>query len=543
MALPRWIEMYTNSSGVGLSSYLNAGHTHDYMYGRGTPAALRGDTPTNIPISLTSSEADLMITMNDGSSASSKTFTLASGNNLDPRVIARDITDKMHREYPVNHPIWTQAYCLWWYNAFEIRSGICGHNASVAVDYTANSAASKLGFTHGVTAYGSDNDRLYGGGVAAGNKTTNTWSGSITVSGTSFAGSWDEYTIVAVNSDAGEGQGTAAITTHASGTYPGTVTLGGVYNYTDGSTYHIQVTVSGSASYMNGVKDAVPRMTWYGTGGDTTMSGVDSGYIELLYPNHPYPLGNKGLWVKFSNAPFSYPGDSWQISASGIVTPEGYDYQWGSAMRKVIWSSIKGDTQWTQQSTATFGNYFRVGRKGIFMTANQDYNVAPGDTIRIRMPGPIPYRYDVTSVNLGNITVTTSSRVFCMRFDLYGGATELTNVKFSLLNNGGMGYHDGVNTAFRWGTVGPGQKATSTDYDVEWWNQVVTQDLVTPKPSYLYAIDSNLTVVSTADDSKTIGIDPFDALISDYIFCAIQLGADESGQKTVIYRCYYDYTE
>lgn len=541
MAIPRWIEMYTNSSGIGLSSYLNAGHALDYMYGRGTPAALQGATPADVPIDITSSNCDLYITMDDGLSSSSKTFTLTSGTNLDPRVLARDITDKMHREYPVNHPIWTQAYCFWWGTNFEIRSGIAGANASTRVDYCANSAAETLGFTHGVAAYGSNNDRLYRGEIAAGNKTGNTWSGTISVSGTSFAGAWDEYTIVAVNSDSGASQGVAEIITHASGTYPGTVTLGGIYNYTDGTTYHVTVSVSGSASYMNGVLDACPVMDWYADagGGDTTSSGV----IQLLYPNYPYPLGNKGLWIKFTNAPFSYPGDAWMIQASGIIAPEGYDYQWGSALRKVIWSSIRGDTEWTQQDTATFGNYFRVGRKGIYISAVQDYTVAPGDTLRVRLPGPVPYRYDITSINLGNITVTTSSRVFCVRFDLPGGAVELTNVRYSLLDDGGMGYHDGVNTAFRYGTVGPGQPAVNTNYDVEWWNEVNVSDLVTPKPDYLYAIDENLTEVSTADDSKVIGIDPFESLVSDYIFCAIQLGADESGQKTVVYRCYFDYTE
>lgn len=541
MAIPRFTEMYTNSSGVGLSAYLNAGHTQSYMYGRGLPAELKADMPADVPITITSSNSDLMITMNDGLSASSKTFTLTSGVNLDPRVLARDITDMMHRQYPVNHPIWTQAQCLWWGDGLKLRSGIAGSNASVKVEYTANSAASTLGFTHGTTAYGSDNNRLYNGEISAGNKLTDTWSGSVSVSGTSFAGSYDEYVVVAVNSDAGTGQGSASIITHASGTYPGTVTLGGVYNFTTGTTYHLNVTVSGSASYMNGVKDACPVMDWYSDagGGDTTSSGS----IQLLYPNYPYPLGNKGLWVKFSNAPFSYPGDSWEIQASGIVTPVGYDYQWGSAMRKVIWSSFRGDTEWDYQDTDTYNNYFRIGRKGLYISANQDYNVAPGDVLRFRIPGPVPYRYDITSIDLGNITVTTSSRVFAVRFDLVGGAVELTNLRFSLLDNGGMGYHDGVNTAFRWGTVGPGQKAVNTDYDVEWWNQVNVQDLVTPKPDYLYAIDENLTEVTTADDSKVIGIDSFESLVSDYIFASIMLGADESGQKTVVYRAYYDYTE
>jgi hypothetical protein len=540
MAQPRWTEMYVTSSGIGLAAYLNADHNLDYMRGRGLPAALQGDIPPEIPITLTSSDCDLLIEMSDGGAALGKTYTLTSGINLDPRIIARDITDRLHRDPAENTTMWTNAYCYWWENGFRLCGGVCGYNTSVTVNYTANSAATKLGFTHGTTAIGSDDDRLYGGQITAGNKTTNTWSGSISVSGTSFADSWDEYTIVAINSDAGASQGTAAITTHASGTYPGTVTLGGVYNFTDDTTYHMVVTVSGSASYMNGVKDAVPVLTWYGIGGDTTMSGTG---LQLLYPNHPYPLGNKGLWVKFSNAPFSYPGDAWQIAASGILAPEGFNYQWGSAYRKIIWSSVKGDTEWTQQTTATFGDYFRVGRKGIYIAANENYNVAPGDVLRVRVSGPIPYRYDITNINLGNITVTTSSRVFCVRFDVPGGAAELTNVKFGLLNNGGMGYHDGVNTAFRWGTVGPGQKSVQTNYDWAWRNNVVVQDMIAPIPEYLYAIDSNLTVVSTADDSKTIGISEFDALISDYIYCAIQLGADESGQKTVVYRCYYDYTE
>jgi hypothetical protein len=542
MAIPRWTEMFTNSSGVGLSSYLNAGHAQNNMYGRGTPAVLTGTMPAEIPITITSSNSDLAIVMGDGLETNSKTITLSSGINLDPRVIARDITDKMHREYPVNTPLWTQAYCLWWRNNFEIRTGIAGLEASIRLNTCSNNAADTLGLPVSAEAiHGSNNNRLYDGGIAAGNKTTNTWSGTVTVDGTSFAGSWDEYTVVAINSDAGLGQGSASIITHASGTYPGVVTLGGVYNYTLGSTYHVSVTVSGSASYMNGVKDACPVLDWYSdpASGDTTSSGS----IQLLYPNYPYPLGNKGLWVKFSNAPFSYPGDAWMIQASGIVAPEGYDYQWGSAMRKIIWSSIRGDVEWAYQDTATYGDSFRVGRKGIYVTADQNYSVAPGDVLRIRVPGPVPYLFDITSINLGNITVTTSSRVFAVRFDLIGGAIELTNVRFSLLDNGGMAYHDGVNTAVRFGTVGPGQKAVNQDYDVEWWNEVVVQDLVPTKPDYLYAIDANLTEVTTADDSKVIGIDPFESLISDYIYCSVMLGADESGQKTMVYRCYFDYTE
>ena len=541
MAIPRWVEMYTNSSGVGLSAYLNAGHTQDYMAGRGTPAVLHGSLPPSMPITITSSNSNLLISMNDGLSGNSKTITLASGTNLDPRVMARDITDRMHRDYPVNTPIWTQAYCLWWGDGFSLHTGIAGLNASVSVQYTANSAAATLGFTEGVVSYGSDNNRLYKGGIAAGNKTTNTYSGSISVSGTSFAGAWDEYTVVAINSDAGLGQGSARLITHASGTYPGTVTLGGIYNHSTSTTYHVTVTTSGSASYMNGVLNAVPTMSWYVDYGSGDVSA--SGTTQLLYPKLPYPLGTKGLWIKFSNAPFGYPGDAWQIQASGIIAPTGYDYQWGSAMRKVIWSSIKGDVQWNYQSTQTYGNYFPIGTKGIYVAANQNYNVSPGDTFRFRVPGPVPYNYDLTSINLGNITVTTSSRVFCARFDLIGGATELTTVKFSLLDDGGMAYHDGINTAIRFGTVGPGQPAVTQSYQVEWWNQVNVQDLVPPQPSYLYAINANLTEVSTADDSQVIGVDPFDALISDYIFSAVMLGADESGQKTMVYRCYYDYTE
>jgi hypothetical protein len=124
---------------------------------------------------------------------------------------------------------------------------------------------------------------------------------------------------------------------------------------------------------------------------------------------------------------------------------------------------------------------------------------------------------------------------------LLGGAVELTNVKYGLLDDGGMSQHNGVDTYFSWGTTGPGQEAVDGDLHWQWRNGVDKTDL-TQSRSYIYAYDKDLQEVSTADDSKTIGVSSFDGLQSDFIWNAIRLGADESSAKTIAYRCYFDYS-
>lgn len=545
-AMARFVEYNPTSSGMDIG-YPNVYATNPSCYGRGIPAWVRGYTPSAIPINIDSSNNTLRLRIYNGSTSAAKDFILASGISLDPRMISRDITDKMHQQPPVNSPEWTCAYCFWNYNGFEIRSGCAGASGWIQIEDPpgGNSAADTLGFTsdkRNVQFSGQDDDRLYrdvDGTIYTGakNKITNTYSGSTSSSGTSWAGGFDEYVIVAVDSTGGGG---ATIQSHDSGAYPGTITIGGIYNHSTSTTYKINVSISGSTSYMNGTLGNVPAMTWSGAGGDITSTS--SNPIQLLWPNYPYKLGNQGLWIKFSNAPFSYPGDSWTIVASGIPYTSN-DWQFGQLGRYVIWSSLRGDTQWTPQPTSS--DYFQIGTKGLFIKPDYSYPVACGDTFRVRLPGPVPYQYDISSINLGNITVSTSSRIFCVSFQLIGGAVELTNVKFGLLSDGGMAWHypDGSKTAFRWGTVGPGQSASSQGYNIEWRNGVNVSDLIPPKPGYLYAIDQNLLVVATADDSKTIGVSPMESLMSDYIFNAITLAAEESGAKTITYRCYFDYTE
>ena len=543
-AITMWNRMTVTSSGIGLDEIYNAAHCTSNYYGGGRPAAIRGNLPPSVPITIDSSNCNLRVWMNGDGGSSVKIMTLYSGTNLDCRMLAKYITDQMHASPPGGDTgQWEDAYCILRKNGFELRSGIAGTNSQIKVENTTNSAAATLGFSEGVTFNGSELGRLYDGEYSCQGRLTNVYNGSISVSGIYTGGGFDEYMIVAVE-DSLKGGG-ATVISHPSGTFAGSVTLGGVYAYHRDAVLHLIVTATGGSAYMNGVKDTCPEIHWYMT--VPTASGTDedptfismSGTHKLLYPDYPMDISGKGLWVRFSNHPFDTT-DAWTIECSGIA--KGSNYTAGQSERKIIWSSLRGDTQWEPQDTATFGSFIEVGNYGIHMAFNQNYPIESGDVFKIRVPGPQVYGWDITSINLGNITVSTTSAVFCTTFNLVGGAVELTNVKFGLLDDGGMSQHNGTDTYFSWGTAGAGQEAVDGSLHWQWRNGVDATDLVPTKPPYLYAIDKDLQEVATADDSKTIGVNSFEGLQSDFIWDAIRLGADESGPKTITYRCYFDYS-
>jgi len=157
---------------------------------------------------------------------------------------------------------------------------------------------------------------------------------------------------------------------------------------------------------------------------------------------------------------------------------------------------------------------------------------------------PQPDNYGITQLNYGNVTVSTESPVKAVAFEIMSGAYELSSIKFGLQSHGTFSYHDGANTKFRFGTVGPGNNAGSGDLDgLEWRTDVLAGDIDddTP-PAFLFATEDDLAEVASADLSEDIGNTQI-YLQSDPIWLCILLGANETGaNSTINYRLYFDYS-
>ena len=243
-------------------------------------------------------------------------ITLYSGAALDPRFVARDITEKM-RNLAKSDERWDNAHCEWTNNfdtsggittydhCFKIYSGSLGSSSSVTVLTSGtNSAHAVLGFGTQVTEGGSTNHSQgpYGFG------------GTASVSGTGvgdvYYGFMDEVYKVVITNDNGATRGINAVDKHASNTYNGTISTGGVFNASADIKYSVSIDTT-NGSTMGGGAGNVPTMAW------TSTSNLDnsSQSVDLLYPNSWYLIGTKGLMVKFTDAVFN------------TVTPEAFGVQ------------------------------------------------------------------------------------------------------------------------------------------------------------------------------------------------------------------------
>jgi hypothetical protein len=131
-------------------------------------------------------------------------------------------------------------------------------------------------------------------------------------------------------------------------------------------------------------------------------------------------------------------------------------------------------------------------------------------------------------------------------FEIESGAAQMSTVKFGLQNHGSFSHHNAGNsdTYFRFGTVGPENVAgTGAINAIEWYPDITAADIDSDTPpSYLYATEDNLPVVSTADASEAIG-NLGTGLVSDPIWLNIRLGSSETGaNSTINYRLYFDYS-
>jgi hypothetical protein len=458
-------------------------------------------------------------------------ITLASGTDLDPRFVARDITEKLHN-LGKNDPSYDQAQCIWENNQLKLYTGSMGSGASAAVVSGTNTAHLELGWGTKSEVTGSNNNPR--------TSNPNNYDSGVTISGT-YNGLFDEiYTIVVskewpINTPVKGG----------SNSYTGTISTGGVVNVGSELVYTINISTTNGTT-MGGGTGNVPLMSWTSTG-NTDNSSAD---VELLYPNYWYYVGTKGLMVKFTDAVFSHcPAGTpaWTITCDAITYTHGTNSQGAPGNALYVWGSSRGDDSGNNPITTSESSWTQLGSRGIYMQFTGSGTLfQAGDRFQVVCTPPQPQSYDITNINYGNVTVSTESSVKAVMFEIMSGAVEMSTVKFGLQSHGTFQHHNENNTDtyFRFGTVGPGQTTGSSPINgLEWRTSVVASDIASDTPpSYLYATKENLSVVSDADDSQTVGASSFMGMTSDVIYLGIKLGASEVGaNSTINYRIFFDY--
>jgi len=457
-------------------------------------------------------------------------ITLYSGSNLDARFVARDITEKI-RALGKGTEDYDKAICKWendgdYGNRLAIYPGELGSGSQVTVATSGtNSAHSILGWS----------TKDESGGTAG----SYTFAGDVTVSGTYYGLLAEVYKIVISNdSDATRGIGTAS--KGGGNSYAGTLTTGGVFNYASDIQYVISIDVTNGTTMGAGTGN-VPTMSWTSTGSadDSAVS------TELLYPNTWYKVGSNGLMIKLTDAVFNTASPAWTIQCYKPDFAQGSNASAPVGTAEYVYSSDRGDMS-SSPTTTVSGSFTQLGSRGATIRFNPSGsdNLAAGDEFYVICAGPDPAGYNITSLNYGNVTVSTESSVRSVMFEIESGAVQMSTVKFGLQSHGTFAHHNAGNadTYFRFGTVGVGNKAGVVPNDgIEWYPDIAATDLDSDTPpTYLYATEDNLPVVSTADDSESVGST---GLVADPMWLNIRLGAAETGANSAInYRTYFDYS-
>ena len=458
-------------------------------------------------------------------------ITLYSGTDLDPRFVARDITEKMHNLAKVDER-WDNAICKWenhsaYGNRFKIYSGTLQVASTVTVASGSNNVGDILGWA---------TKSEVGGTTENSTGSNNTFDGTISISGT-YYGFFDEVYKIVITNDNVSTRGIGTPTKNI--VYDGVFTTGGVYNYTADTTYTITIDVTNGTTMGQGTGN-VPIMTW------TAAASADnsSANTELLYPDTWYNVGTRGLMVKFTDAVFA--NGNWTVACSEPDYTDGTNVTGAPGTAYMAYSSDRGDMSGATLTPAS-GTWGDLGARGLSITITP---TGPGDDLGIRdeflviCSAPKPSAYNITSLNYGNVTVSTESDVKTVMFEIESGAIQMSTVKFGLQNHGNFSHHNAGNsdTSFRFGTVGPDNVAgTGQTNAIEWYPDITAADIDndTP-PSYLYATEDDLSVVSTADASEAVGNT---ALVSDPMWLNIRLGSSETGANSAInYRLFFDYS-
>lgn len=520
-ASTRWVEYDISAAGVAGTG----GGTQEGVGTRGYSLATGGTDKDTFDIGAGNNRLHLSV---DGDSSY---ITLVSGIDLDPRFVARDVTEKLHN-LGKNDPSYDQAQCVWENGKLKLYSGSLGSSSSVAVVSGTNTAHTELGWGTKTEVGGSNNNPAKG--------TLNQYNGGLTVSGT-YNGFFDEtYTIVIHN-----GWTINSPVKGGSNSYTGTITEGGVFNNNTDITYTINIDTTNGTT-MGGGTGNVPKISWTSTGNVDNSSAP----VELLYPDYFYSVGTKGLMVKFSDAVFSHcPAGTpaWTIACTAPLTTHGSNTDGADGDAQYVWGSTRGDDSGDNPVTTSNSTFTQLGSRGLYVRFTGSNMYKAGDQFKVVCTPPQPKSYDVTNLNYGNVTVSTEAPVKAVIFEIVSGAIEMSTVKFGLQSHGTFEHHDENNTDtyFRFGTVGPGQPAGSTPIDgLEWRESVLSSDIANDiPPAYLHDTQADLEVVSDADDSEVIGSSAFMGMTSDPIFLNIKLGASEVGaNSTINYRIFFDYS-
>jgi hypothetical protein len=531
-AVTRWVQYSVDAVGTATLGRDQGGKgTRGYSIGTADP----GD---EITIGPTTNRLHIAIDGDPGY------ITLYSGANLDPRFVARNITEKLH-DAGKSDERWDNAICVWENvtisgtgvtnrNRFKIYSGTLGAGSSITISGGTNSAHTVLGFNTKSETGGSANPDGKAGGY--------TFGGDISVSGT-YTGFLDEvYKIVISNDNSTFSRGIGTPSKGGTNSYTGTISTNGVFNFSSDITYSIEIDTTNGTT-MGGGTGNVPRMRWTSTGGDSQTD-----WTELLYPEYWYNVGSYGLMVKFTDAVFntcSDPNYAWTIACYKPDYAQGTNASAPVGLAQYVYASDRGDAS-SAPITTVSGVFTTLGDRGLSIKFNPSGgadNLGAGDCFYVICSAPKPSSYNITSLNYGNVTVSTESPVKCVMFEIESGAVQMSTVRFGLQSHGTFQHHNAGNsdTYFRFGTVGPGE--TPATNSTEWYQNVVAADIDNDvAPSYLASTKANLSVVSTADDSQDVGNYPLRGMISDPMWVCIRLGASETGaNSTINYRLYFDY--
>lgn len=513
-AITRWVQYETSAAGdPGLGGTEGLGTRKGYI--------ATGASGKDV-FSIGSGNNRLHVTFNDV--GGTPFITLVSGTDLDPRFLARDITEKLHflgLGGGCDH-----AQCVWENGKFVLYSGSLGSGSSVTVVSGINTAHLDLGW----------GTKTEVGGAAA----ANAYDGGITVSGT-YNGFFDETYKIVINKE-----NSIQSPVKVDNSYTGTISTGGSFsNKGDGAGADLIYTLSINTTHgttMGGGTGGVPTLSWTSTG-----SHDDGGPVELLYPDYWYNVGTKGLMVKFTEGVFSTSSSAWTITCNWVryaAPVSNTTAAAGSAMYH--YGSTRGDHAATS-IVCLDDDITLLGSRGLYIkfVGTPADHFAAGDEFYVVCKPPQPMTPGITNVNYGNVTVSTESAVKCVMFEIMSGAIEISTVKFGLQSHGTFEHHNEVNedTYFRFGTVGPGQNADPAN-GLEWKSNVVAADIASDvAPAGLYATKENLAVVSDADGSEIIGSSGYMGMTSDPIFINVRLGASEVGaNSTINLRCFFDYS-